>query len=71
MKKKNIVLILSSVTLCLLMLMLILNLQNNDKNILENSKESNKIVKNNTLTMMYETDYQSGEYQVSSDTTWP
>ena len=71
MKKKNIAFILSSITLCLLILMSIVNLQNTDKNILENSKESNKIVKNNTLTMMYETDYQSGEYQVSSDTTWP
>ncbi len=71
MKKKNIAFILSSITLCLLILMSIVNLQNTDKNILENSKESNKIVKNNTLTMMYETDYQSGEYQVSTDTTWP
>ena len=65
MKKKNIAFILSSITL---ILMSIVNLQNTDKNILENSKESNKIVKNNTLTMMYETDYESGEYQVSRDT---
>ena len=32
---------------------------------------SKSVMNSNTLTMMYETDYQSGEYQVSSDTTWP
>mgnify|MGYP005780529795 FL=1 len=31
----------------------------------------NQIINTNALTMMYETEYQSGEYQVSSDTLWP
>lgn len=31
----------------------------------------NQIINTNALTMMYETEYQSGEYQVSSDSVWP
>ena len=43
---------------------------NNDKVVLTNNSNS-QIINSNSLTMMYETDYQSGEYQVSSDTVWP
>ena len=32
---------------------------------------NNKVLNTNSLTMMYETEYQSGEYQVSSDGLWP
>ena len=46
------------------------NNYNNDKIVLTNNSNS-QIINSNTLTMMYETDYQSGEYQVSSDTVWP
>ena len=42
------------------------------KYVLESESGSNqKIVSSNSLTMMYETEYQSGEYQVSSDSVWP
>ncbi len=30
-----------------------------------------KVINTNTLTMMYETESSSGEYEVSSDTSWP
>ena len=40
------------------------------KSVLENSK-SKQIISSNSLTMMYETESGSGEYQTSSDTTWP
>ncbi len=42
----------------------------NNKVVLTNNSNQ-KIINSNTLTMMYETEYQSGEYQVSSDTSWP
>ena len=42
-----------------------------NKKILENENNSTHVINNNSLTMMYETEYESGEYQVSSDTTWP
>ena len=42
----------------------------NNKVVLTNNSNQ-KIINSNSLTMMYETDYDSGEYQVSSDTVWP
>lgn len=42
----------------------------NDNKIIENIK-SNQFISTNALTMMYETEEDSGEYQVSNDTTWP
>ena len=42
----------------------------NEKYVLENSK-SKQIINSNSLTLMYETEEDSGEYQVSSDNTWP
>ena len=46
------------------------NNYDNNKVVLTNNSNQ-KINNSNTLTMMYETEYQSGEYQVSSDTSWP
>ena len=43
---------------------------NNSKEIISNSTNK-KIVNSNALTMMYETEENSGEYQVSSDSSWP
>ena len=49
---------------------LLIYVDNNDKLVLKN--DSNKqIVNSNAITMMYETDVGSGEYQVSSDNAWP
>ena len=42
-----------------------------ENKIIESSKRSDIKVNNNFLTMMYETEYQSGEYVVSTDSTWP
>lgn len=35
------------------------------------SGKSNSVVRSNALTMMYETGYKTGEYQVTSDNVWP
>lgn len=44
----------------------------NDKNdVIENEKSNNNNTTNNALTMMYETEPGSGEYQISTDTSWP
>ena len=45
------------------------NVNNNDRLIVENDKSNNRVVSSNALTMMYETEAGSGEYQVASDTT--
>ena len=43
-----------------------------EKVVISSNKESNRsVVNTNALTMMYETEAGSGEYQVSSDTSWP
>ena len=68
---KKILVIVTIITLGLIGILF--NYQNNnDKAIYESSSTSNnKIVSSNALTMMYETEAGSGEYQVTSDTTWP
>ncbi len=71
MKKK--LLVLSGIIVCLIAIVLIVNnFDDSSKIIYESSGENRKtIINSNALTMMYEIDYQSGEYQVSSDTVWP
>ncbi len=44
---------------------------NNHNNVIIENEDSNQIINTNALTMMYETEAGSGEYQVSNDTTWP
>lgn len=63
-----------SISLLLLILVIIIvsYFYNNIPNgaIITNNK-INTTSNTNTLTMMYETGPNTGEYQVSSDTTWP
>ena len=70
MKKKSF--IFSGIIFCLITILLaVSNFDDSERIIFENNEESTQIVNSNALTMMYETEYQSGEYQISSDTTWP
>lgn len=70
-KKSNIILIIAITLLLTIILFLLTNNSANKSVISNESNSKNNIIKFNTLTMMYETGYQSGEYQVSSDTSWP
>lgn len=70
-KKSNIILIIAITLLLAIILFLLTNNSANKSVISNESNSKNNIIKFNTLTMMYETGYQSGEYQVSSDTSWP
>ena len=67
MKKFSIVAVSILITCCLILL---INDNYYEGKIITDTKTKN-ILNTNSLTMMYETDYQSGEYQVASDTTWP
>ena len=70
MKKKY--LIISISVLLVLTTCLYVFMSDNTNRVVISSEEGNKsIVNTNALTMMYETEAGSGEYQVSSDTTWP
>ena len=62
--------IISGIVNCLILILVVSTLDNSDKIIYTNNK-SNKVVNANSLTMMYETEAGSGEYTVSSDTSWP
>ena len=71
LKKFNIILIVIILILLAIISILIIN-NNTDKVVISSKISSNSdIINSNALTMMYETEYQSGEYQVSRDTTWP
>ena len=43
---------------------------NKQYKIIENNKKTNSVINSSSLTFMFETEYQSGEYQVSSDSSW-
>lgn len=45
--------------------------QDNNKIVYKNAVNNSQVINSNTLTMMYETEADSGEYQVSGDTSWP
>ena len=60
--------------LCIISVMLfsyLLIYSTNENKVIESGKKSNIKVNSNFLTMMYETEYQSGEYTIATDSTWP
>ena len=65
--KENI--IISSLAVLILALGIALVYEPNDKEIYAST--NNEIVTENSLAMMYETGPDTGEYQISSDTSWP
>ncbi len=70
-RKVNIILIFL-ILLLLVIIFTLLTFNNVNKVVISSESISkNNIINSNTLTMMYETEADSGEYQVSSDTTWP
>ena len=68
MKKKKIVIFSIVIVISFLVTSL---LHNDNKTVLINDKENNYLINSNAITMMYETEIGSGEYQVSNDTNWP
>ena len=75
MEKPKKLFIFSGIVICLITITLvIINSVNSDKVIYESDNANvsdNRVISSNALTMMYETEAGSGEYQVTSDTTWP
>ena len=70
--KKSIFLVTSLIVFFILLIICYLFIIPNNCNEIIKSRKSNQFVSSsNALTMMYETDYDSGEYQVASDTAWP
>ena len=69
MKKK--VLVLSSLVVFILIVGIVTLFYSDDDKVIFESGKSNSVVRSNAITMMYETGYKTGEYQVTSDNAWP
>ena len=71
MNKK--ILLISSVllTLSLILVVTINNMDNKEKNIISNFEKDKQVINSNMITMMYETEAGSGNYELAKDTTWP
>ena len=70
MKKKVIIVIISVLVVISGCLFVMFNSSNKSYYVITNNNEE-KIMNTNALTMMYETGPDTGEYQISSDTSWP
>ena len=64
--KKKVIFFIIIVSVCLF----VYTNSNMDKVIISNEK-TKQMINSNALTMMYEITSGSGEYEVSSDTSWP
>ena len=65
------IIIISFLILILAILAFLIPTKNDEKEILQNKTNSNYIINSNAITMMYETEAGSGEYQTTNDTSWP
>ena len=68
---KKIYIILIAIILVVIAIVAILLINNSTSKVIISNEESKQLINTNALTMMYETEAGSGEYKVSSDTTWP
>lgn len=67
--KRKIIMISTIFIICLISIVFIQN--NNQKNDILISKKEENIISSNAISMLYETEVGSGEYQISNDTSWP
>ena len=65
------IIIISFLILILAILAFLIPTKNDEKEILQNKTNSNYIINANAITMMYETEAGSGEYQTTTNTSWP
>ena len=70
MKKKYLIISIS-ILLVLTTCLYVFISDNNEKLIISSEENNKNILNTNALTMMYETEYNSGEYQVSNESVWP
>ena len=68
--KKRICLCCLGILFVLLIFVFLIQNKKSENIILKSQKEQN-VVSSNAISMMYETEVGSGEYQTSTDTTWP
>ncbi len=69
--KNKIYIVLIAIVLIVIAIVAILLINNSTNRVVITNDKEEKVMNTNALTMMYETEAGSGEYQVTSDTTWP
>ena len=69
LSKKKIIIIIALLIVCLIGIIFMRN--NKKENDIIKSKKEQIIISSNAISMMYETEVGSGEYQASTDTSWP
>ena len=69
--KNKIYIVLIAIVLIVIAIVAILLINNSTSRVVITNDKEEKVMNSNALTMMYETEAGSGEYQVTSDTTWP
>ena len=58
------------ISIIILCAVIVYNIPSKEQVVLKSQKEQN-IVSSNAISMLYETEAGSGEYQISTDTSWP
>ena len=71
LKHKKEIIIINFLILILAILAFLIPAKNDEKEILHNNTNSNYIINSNAITMMYETEAGSEEYQTTTNTSWP
>ena len=69
--KNKIYIVLIAIVLIVIAIVAILLINNSTSRVVITNDKEEKVMNTNALTMMYETEAGSGEYMVSSDSTWP
>ncbi len=69
--KNKIYIVFIAIVLIVIAIVAILLINNSTSTVVITNDKEEKVMNTNALTMMYETEAGSGEYQVTSDTTWP
>ena len=64
-------LVIGSIGILVVLICLYFGISSGTERVVISNEESKQLMNTNALTMMYETEAGSGEYQVTSDTTWP
>ena len=64
-------LVIGSIGILVVLIWLYFGISSGTERVVISNEESEQLMNTNALTMMYEIEASSGEYQVTSDTTWP
>ncbi len=71
MKKKGIIVLISSLIIISILIIRTFYFNDSSNNIISNIEKDTEVINSNMITMMYETEAGTGIYEETKDTTWP